>query len=43
MTDEEQLSFILLHQVSVLSVFIAGENVLGRVSGAWIVALWSPA
>lgn len=34
MTDEEQLSFLLLHQVPVLSVFIADENVLARVSGA---------
>lgn len=43
MIDEEYVSFILLHQVLVLSVSIAGENVLRRVSGAWIVALWSPA
>lgn len=43
MIDEEHLSFILLHQVSVLSVFVAGENVFGSVSGAWIVTLWSPA
>lgn len=33
MIDEEHLSFILLHQVSVLCVFIARENVLSRVSG----------
>lgn len=32
MIDEEHLSFILLHQVSVLCVFTAGENVLGRES-----------
>lgn len=37
MIDEGHLSFILSHQVSMLSMFIDGENVLE----AWIVALWS--
>lgn len=42
MTDEKYLSFILLHQVSMLALFRVGKNLVGRATEAWIAALWSP-